>query len=119
MVTHVIEYTGLSARAATKVAKAYLKARRFEVKVGDTLDNDADSQMDLWKWTVVKRMTKTGTTKDVKLLVHPAETRKDIKIGGWPTKRLRKKTGGKSLKRKSKSKSKSKRNSIRRKEYQA
>ena len=118
MVTHVIEYTGLSARAATKVAKAYLKAHRFEVKVGDTLDNDADSQMDLWKWTVVKRMTKTGTTKDVKLLVHPAETRKDIKIGGWTTKRLRKKTGGKSLKRSNKS-LKRKRKSIRRKEYQA
>lgn len=108
MVTHVIEYTGLSARAATKVAKAYLKAHRFEVKVGDTLDNDADSQMDLWKWTVVKRMTKTGTTKDVKLMVHPAETRKDIKIGGR-TMRRKKKTSGKSLKRSNKS--------LKRKEY--
>jgi hypothetical protein len=118
MVTHVIEYTGLSARAATKVAKAYLKAHRFEVKVGDTIDNDADSQMDLWKWTVVKRMTKTGTTKDVKLIVHPAETRKDVKIGGR-TMRRRKKTGGKSLKRRSKSiRRKSIRcKSIRRKEY--
>lgn len=100
MVTHVIEYTGLSTRAATKVAKAYLKAHRFEVKVGDTLDNDADSQMDLWKWTVVKRMTKTGTTKDVKLIVHPAETRKDVRIGGRTT--MRRRLTGKKSKRKSK-----------------
>jgi len=101
MVTHVIEYTGLSTRAATKVAKAYLKAHRFEVKVGDTLDNDADSQMDLWKWTVVKRMTKTGTTKDVKLIVHPAETRKDVKIGG---RTMRRRLTGIKMKSKRKSK---------------
>jgi hypothetical protein len=103
MVAHVIQYTGLNARAATKVAKAYLKAHRFEVKVGDTIDNDSDSQMDLWKWTVVKRMTKTGTTKDLKLIVHPAETRKDVRIGGRTTMR-RRLTGIKMKSKRSKSK---------------
>ena len=68
-----IAFRGHEEKSATKAAKAFLKQNKAMIKVGDTIDNDADGQTEYWKWQGMKLMTKTGTTKDLRLIHNPAQ----------------------------------------------